>query len=274
MAGCNLRKATKAWIHKITPPEDDIFARDLITKLQDEDYDFIIQNFDKAALGNTPHTTLQKLYKYIDHDRLKSIELVGCSKILSMSGKRRTNLTYQLEFPNSWYTSNITIITQGNVRKTIGFRLNKIPNSLEEINKFTLKDKTYFHYLILINAIGIPIFVFYSLVLCLKTKIKRKWFWIPFILIGIGALNLNWTTGQKGIELISFRIPGAGIVKYGVYSPWILSVSFPLGAFLFLNKRKKLQASMMQSTIGEKSTDKHPNSENEKACSTNAHFYF
>lgn len=261
MAGCNFKEITKAWINKITPPEDDVFARDLITKLQDENYDFIMQNFDKTALGNTPQTTLQKLYKYIDHDRPKSIKLVGC-KILSMRGKRRTDLTYQLEFPNSWYTSNITIITQGSVKKAIGFRLNKIPNSLEEINKFTLKEKTYFHYLILINAIGIPIFVIYSLVLCLKTKIKRKWFWIPFILIGIGALNLNWTTGQKGIELISFRIPGAGIVKYGVYSPWILSVSFPLGALLFLNKRKKLQASIMQKNIREKSTNKNTNSEN------------
>lgn len=192
MAGCNLRKSTKAWINKITPPEDDIFARDLITKLQDEDYDFVIQNFDKTALGKTPQTTLQKLYNYIDHDRLKSVELVGC-KIFSTRDKRRTDLTYQLEFPNSWYTSSITIITQKSVKKAIGFRLNKIPNSLEEINKFTLKDKTYFHYLILINAIGIPSFVIYSLVLCLKTKIKRKWLWIPFILIGIGALNL-WST--------------------------------------------------------------------------------
>ena len=240
LSGCNLKKDTKKWINKVTPPEDDIFARELITKLQDEDYDFIINNFDKTALGNTPQANLQKLYKYIDHDRPNSIELVGCS-ILSIKGERHTKLTYQLEFPNSWYTSDISIVTHGSVRKVIRFYLNKIPNSLEEINKFTLKEKTYFHYLILINAIGIPIFVIYSLIICVKSKIKRKWLWIPFILIGIGALNLNWTTGQIGIELIGFRIPGAGIVKYGLYSPWILSISFPLGAILFLNKRKKLK---------------------------------
>jgi hypothetical protein len=58
--------------------------------------------------------------------------------------------------------------------------------------------------------------------------------WIIFILIGLAKLNLDWTTGQMGFRLIAFQIPGAGISKMGLYAPWILSVSVPLGAILFL----------------------------------------
>ncbi len=52
-----------------------------------------------------------------------------------------------------------------------------------------------------------------------------------------------------GFQPIAFKIPGVGMVKMGLYAPWILKVSFPLGAILFLIKRRKLQSKADKETI-------------------------
>lgn len=87
-----------------------------------------------------------------------------------------------------------------------------------------------------------PIPILCTLIQCVRTRVKRKWLWIPFILIGIGSVQRNWTMGQLGLQPLSLHIPGAALTRGGLYAPWILSVSFPLGAVLFQRKRRKLKA--------------------------------
>ena len=51
------------------------------------------------------------------------------------------------------------------------------------------------------------------------------------MLIGIGKLSMNWTTGAVGVQPLQFQLLGAGIFRAGgPYLPWIVSVSLPIGA--------------------------------------------
>lgn len=60
-----------------------------------------------------------------------------------------------------------------------------IPQSLETLNAFTFKNKGMLHIVFLILSIITPIFILTVLVICVRTKIKkRKWLWIIFILLG------------------------------------------------------------------------------------------
>ncbi len=238
VTGCGTR-AVREWMNRITPPEDDALARDLIAALLREDYGFIVQNTDERALGDAPATALRRFYLYVDHEAPRSVELVACG-VFSSGSRRRSDLTYQLEFPHSWYTARVVIETNADVRKALGLQLKKLPASLAEINALTLKGKSLIHCLALLGGIGVPIFILYALIQCIRTRVKWKWLWIPFILIGIGSIQLNWTTGQLGLQPLSLHIPGAALTHSGLYGPWILSVSFPLGAILFLRKRRRL----------------------------------
>ena len=231
----------QSFINKITPPEDDKLARELILNLRKNNLDFIVSNFDKSKLGKNPKVILSKLHGYIDKQEPKNIKLIGCN-IFSSSNKRTSNLTYQIEFPNSWYTANIVIYTIGNSKKAIGFHINKIPDSLEKLNAFDFKNKGIKNYIILILAILVPLFIIVALVLCVKSKIKRKWLWIIFIFVGLGKIGINWTTGQILFQPISIQIQlfGSAFFRAGPYSPWVISTSLPLGAIIFLIKRKKL----------------------------------
>jgi hypothetical protein len=123
-----------------------------------------------------------------------------------------------------------------------GFNIDPLDQSLEEQHRFSLSGKSSFQYVILALAVIVPLFSLYALVLCVRTPFKgRKWPWVIFILMGIGKVAVNWTTDSWGVSLLSFQLLGAS-VSAQFCGPWIIAVSVPLGAILFLIKRNKLRA--------------------------------
>jgi len=115
--------------------------------------------------------------------------------------------------------------------------------SLKEINKFTFIGKSIRHYIVFGLALAIPIFILYVLVLCIRTPIvKRKWLWLLFVALGFVQLSLNWSDGSYSIQPISVALLGSGFFIAGPYAPVILNVAFPLGAVIFLFRRRSLLA--------------------------------
>jgi len=123
----------------------------------------------------------------------------------------------------------------------VGFHVSPLPASLGETNALTLADKSPLHYLVLALVLFIPLFLIYMVVLVIGTKIRRKWLWLPFMFIGICQFSLNWTTGEFGFQPIHLHIPGVGAYRPGLYGPWSLFASIPIGAIVFLIKRKRLE---------------------------------
>lgn len=121
----------------------------------------------------------------------------------------------------------------------IGFNIYRTEASQKELNKFKLADKSALHYIILLLSCIVSIFILVSLVYCIKTPIqKRKWLWVLFILGGIGAISINWSTGEFGFKIIQYQFFGATAIASSEYAPWIITASFPLGAIVFWFKRK------------------------------------
>ena len=115
--------------------------------------------------------------------------------------------------------------------------------SLEEANRFTFEGKGPIHYIVFALTVAVPLFIVYALVLCFKTPIaRRKWLWLLFVALGFFQLTLNWTDGAFGIQPISFALLGAGFVRAGPYMPFIFNVTIPIGAIVFLARRRSLAA--------------------------------
>lgn len=55
----------------------------------------------------------------------------------------------------------------------------------------------------------------------------------------MAKFSVDWTTGQWGIMPLSFQLLGAGAFA-PAYGSWVISVSLPLGAIIFMMKRKGL----------------------------------
>jgi hypothetical protein len=81
----------------------------------------------------------------------------------------------------------------------------------------------------------------YAFVLCVRTPMeKRKWLWLILVLVGIGKVGVDWTSGETFYRILYVFIPTATAGKV-LYGPWSISVSIPLGAILFLMYREKLR---------------------------------
>jgi len=249
LAGCykSPEDMMKAW----TPPEDEQVAKGYIAQLRQNNFEQIEKDIDPSLKSALTHETLLKMAEFIPPQDPLSVKVIGAN-VFRSPGLYRSNLSFEYQFPSAWLLINVAVQKKGDVSTIIGFNTYRISDSLENIHKFTFAGKSAFQYSVLALVVLIPLFILCVLVLCIRTKMaKRKWLWIIFIIVGIGSFNMNWTTGQWtafGIERadgqwrvhpLDFHLFGAGAVRQP-YGPWIFSFGLPLGAVLFLVRRKKL----------------------------------
>lgn len=121
--------------------------------------------------------------------------------------------------------------------KVAGIHVTGLRDSLEDMNRFTLLGKGLSQYFILILAVTFVAFSFYVCGLCIRTKSgMKRWMWISLILVGVGRLTVNWTTGEWYFDVLALQIPCA-TARADLYGPWMISALFPLGALFFLNEQ-------------------------------------
>ncbi|MGD2131429.1 MAG: hypothetical protein PVI23_01465 [Maricaulaceae bacterium] len=111
--------------------------------------------------------------------------------------------------------------------------------------QFSLRDKSLAHYVVFGFLIALPVLSLATIGAVWTTRrLKRRILWSLFCLLGIGALLFNWSTGEFGssiivanpngytLNLAQFQLLSASAAK-APYGPWIFTISFPIGAFLF-----------------------------------------
>jgi hypothetical protein len=65
--------------------------------------------------------------------------------------------------------------------------------------------------------------------------LRWKWLWAATAFLGVGAMRMNWTTGQFIWQPVSLNLIGAGLQRgASAFSPWMLSATIPVGALLIL----------------------------------------
>lgn len=109
-----------------------------------------------------------------------------------------------------------------------------LPDSLQALNRFTFQNKSAIHYLFLVACILIPLFIMATIVVCFRSRVRRRWFWIIFIVFGITRFQLNWTTGQTAIQTTSISLLGGSFFRASCYAPIVFSFGIPAGAIIFL----------------------------------------
>ena len=122
----------------------------------------------------------------------------------------------------------------GDVRSLSAIHVNHIPDSLQATNTFTFENRSFKHYVFIMLLVAIPVLIIYAVFLLFRTPLKRKWLWLPFILVEFVQFTLNWTTSAIEFKPFSFILLGVGMVTSSPYAPWMITVSFPLEPFFCL----------------------------------------
>jgi len=220
------------------PTEEMRFAKQFLQAFLDQDFDYVLKHTDQTMSGEITSQNLIDLRSIFPSSEPVSSKLIG-SNVHITDDTWQATFKFEYEFEadiesNKWALMSVRIVKEETDLKVIAFRFSKTTASQSELNKFELAGKSALHYLVLLMTVLVFIFILVTVIVCIKTPIpRRKWIWVLFVLGGISSFSLNWTSGVYAFKLIELRLFGVGFGAAGEYSPWIISVSFPLGAILF-----------------------------------------
>lgn len=220
-------------------------ATHYLTQLLEGRYEELKNALEPSLRPKLTDAVLHRMREALGAEETPERILVGYNAHTYDREPTRYNLTYQFGYENRWVLVNIAFRTlEDGSDEIFGLNVyNPMSQSLQDANRFTLSGKRLVHFVFLFTCAAIPLFILATLVVCIRTKLeRRKWLWILFILVGIVQFSLNWTTGQIGFRLVNFQLLGSGALAASVHSPWILSFSLPVGAFMFWMKRDQIRA--------------------------------
>jgi hypothetical protein len=227
---------------KLASPAEQATAKAYIDQLRHHEFGEIEKAADPSIAGPSLEGTLDKMAAMMSPGPPISVNLIGAYRFASTAHGTVLKLTFEYHFPDRWALAILTTKTKDGKLTIVGFGVTPEKESLETQNRFKWAGKSTFQYAVLAYGFAAALFTLVVLVVAAKTKLRgRKWPWILFILFGVGKLTVNWTTGQWGIapsyvQLFSLSADAA------FPGPWMIAVSVPVGAIVFLLRRNTLRA--------------------------------
>lgn len=236
--------SSRTTIDRFAPHPQTERARAMIDTVRGGDVPSIRALLDDAMRSEVSDAQLRTIAAAFPASAPGSVTLVGThTSYLGAQGHRTAHysLTYEYAWPPRWLLVNVVLAGEEHSRLA-GIHLQSLDQPLEQINAFTLRGKNPLQLTVLALAVAVPLFCLYAFIRCLRTPLRRrKWLWAIGTLLGVTTLQVNWTTGAWGVQLLSVQLFGASAMA-SPYGPWVIGVSFPLGAAWFLLRRRQLMA--------------------------------
>ncbi|MCZ8233722.1 MAG: hypothetical protein O9335_01060 [Inhella sp.] len=236
LTGCS----QEALFERFVPQEESALAKELIAKMAAKDFAAVESRLAGPLKTPDLREKLEQMSSLLPPEPPKSVKTVGANTSTS-SAATTYNLTYEYEYPDRWIIATTVLERRDGQLILEGIHFMPSSQSLAATNAFTFKGKGIAHYTVFALAIAIPLFIVYALFVCARTKLpKRKWLWLLFVAAGVVQFQFDWTSGAWGVQPISFALLGAGFAKAGPVAPYVFTLAFPLGAIVFLLKRRSM----------------------------------
>ncbi len=180
--------------------------------------------------------TLAGLAGVIPKRAPSSVRLLAADSVETHLGQAY-RATYEYGYPDRYL-----IVRTGIFRPPAGspmvntFYIDVTPMSAVRANAFTLDGKSPRQYGFLALAALSPLIVVIALIsLAGSQRVRRKALWMVGIVIGLGALTMNWTTGALGVRPLFLDPFGLWILHADTpAAPWMITASLPLVALIYL----------------------------------------
>tara|TARA_R100001086_G_scaffold204796_1_gene120670 strand:+ start:521 stop:1387 length:867 start_codon:yes stop_codon:yes gene_type:complete len=202
----------------------------------------------RGIFGQLPegeiHVSMYFAEPRIGDDRYGDLE--GAPLYLFLYDVRINNNNAQLQLVLAQNDDTCCSVTYILLNETIG------PPS--KYHDFSFANKGPLHYLFAFLLVAMPVFHLVTAVHCGFSKgvVQRKWLWIPFILIGFWGFKFNWTTGEVvfillnikdgmvNFSLFNLNLLGAGYLRAGMFTPWIITIALPIGPVWYWIRRARM----------------------------------
>lgn len=222
----------QARFDKLVPTDEAAFAQRYLEQLAEGDIDAAVAKLNPRIASAEIRAELAVLSESFPKTPPNSVKLVGSNTRVD-DELWQAQFTYEYEYPGQWLLAGVAMHRIGTDLLIDGVNVEHMPDSIENIHRFTLSGKTPVHYGVLLAAAVVVAFVIYTLVRCIRSPdTEHKWIWIAFILLGLGTVNFNWTTGVLEFAPLHVLFFGIGFQKL-LYAAPIVQVAVPVGAIGF-----------------------------------------
>lgn len=235
----------QALIDKFEPKAESTTAKSIIDQLRQGNIETIEAQLDSQYRTPDMAEKLREIAAAFPGGQPITVKTVGFyenTRLNQGESSSVTNFTYEYQFHDAWVVANVVLAKKGDALTIEGLHAERLTESLETRNAFTLKGKDAAHWLMLLWVIANAALCLCAFVLCLRTRIaRRKWLWALFTLVGVTTLRFDWSSGHFAFQSLSVQLFGASATAQP-YGPWVLGASIPLGAIWFLAVRRRLAA--------------------------------
>lgn len=246
-------------LRKMTPHDDELFARrhaELIRQYKFEEIEGALDPSIKNAEARDKLTAMAAIIPTGEPVSIKAVDV----QFFRDADSPTTSITFEYEFaptvmatsgstaliPRKWLLVQVVVQKRLGTRVVAGIHVIPISESVEAYNEFTLANKGISQYVALFLAVLIFAFTVFAVVLCIRAKIgKQKWPWLLLMLIDVGSVSVNWTTGHWAFSPLSIRAgipPSPTYISCTAYGPWVVNLTVPIGAIIFLLCLRRLKS--------------------------------
>ena len=176
----------------------------------------------------------------LDSLRPDTMQLVGATGFRSFKRDfQQWTLDYQLHNQSGWAAARVVVATSAGKRLVGGIRVFAEPESLAVRNALTWRNASPAGLLALFAALNLAIFCIVSGVVVARTPMPWRWAWALGSLVGLGALRVPWSQGVVSSREWSIHLLSVGLAHATRFSPWVVTLSLPVGAILALERRRR-----------------------------------
>jgi hypothetical protein len=95
-------------------------------------------------------------------------------------------------------------------------------------------------YVLFVGGLLIVVFAVRTAIVAFRSTIRHPWWWAFVCLLCAPVTTLDLTAGRLSTDLLSILPFGFGYWQGPPGEPTLIQVGFPIGALLFLQRRRKL----------------------------------
>jgi hypothetical protein len=232
------------WFIDRMAPDEIRNGKIYFEELRQRQTDQILQSFEPGDDKDQLRSQLGKVFPLVPQQEPISVETLGASTECKLSGFCTKLLILEYKYPDRWIVFRVTVSNQSGHDAITDLTVQPESLPLQSMRRFSLRGKGLPYYLIILMAALFAGVAIYSVVLCIRTPIrKRKWLWILICILGLGKFGIEWVNGDLWYKLAHISILPAGW-GFDTDSPFVY-ISIPAGAILFLILRRRLIGTSM-----------------------------
>jgi hypothetical protein len=207
-------------------------SRHLITALKSGNENELLSIMDSSTRNEAENKFMQlrSLISTMHIDSLRVLEF----KEMWFNGNESDYYLYDAPSDTGWILVTINLVKSNDNYQVKNFNINLLSQEQYHSNDFSFEHKSPLHFIFLLYSLAVLLLTIFTIVLCIRSKFKRKWLWIVGMIISLPTITFNWSTGEFGLELFKFTLLGFGFSRYPIIAPWIIQSTIPIVLLIFL----------------------------------------